>query len=161
MDLCRQSSDRQSKLLACESLHSLVTYMIGTSAMDPQRSMRSTFVDCYSVIFPTVIYLASSIDIICRDMFSRLLLQIIHWFSGRGQVHESEVSVLLNALMWGISDRSDMTTRDVCAMGLVEFFSWSIKQSSPAELKIDCGVVDLLIVRYNRMMINANIIMHY
>lgn len=142
----------QSRVLAAESLHALILYMIGQSATYPQRSKHSLFSSCYEIIFPVVISLSSSTDVMCRDIFNKLLTQIIHWFSAMEEVHKDEVEVLLTALVNGVCDDSDAMMRETCAKGLGEFFHWAVKQSSLRGLTGEEGggtvsaVLDRLIV---------------
>jgi len=148
LQLSLNASDRHTKILACESLHSMILYMIGASAMDPQRTSRSRFSDNYAVIFPNLISLSSSTDTITREMFSKLLFQVIHWFSGQGHAHPLEVTTLIESLLEGSCNISDLSIRDRCAQGLYEFFSWSIKQTSPKELEESSGGIDTVVSRY-------------
>lgn len=147
IELSLNSSDRQTKILACELIHSLVLYMIGTTAMDPQRLSYSRFGDSYANLFPSLISLSTSTDTITREMFSKLLFQIIHWFSGQGNVNISETTTLIDALLEGTCNQSDLSLRDRCAQGLYEYFSWSIKQASPKELAESTGGIDAIISR--------------
>ena len=136
--LCNQSVDRQLRTNAAESLHSLIIYMVGKAASNPARRLsdkNSIFAVAYSKIFPTVLKLASSEDIICRQLFSTLLQQLIHWFSGLGQVHADEAETLQTALLDGLRDTSEASVKSLCAAGLEEYFKWTIKQSSKQEMR--------------------------
>jgi hypothetical protein len=140
-----KTSQNQKKVLACESLHSLVLYMIGTSASDPQRLTRSLFAECYESILPCVINLANSNDSIVKELFHSLLLQIVHWFSGKNQVHASETTVLIESLLEGLCSECEPGLRDISATALSEYMIWAIKQSTIQELEKDSGHIETLI----------------
>jgi hypothetical protein len=131
------STDRQLRLSAAECLHSILIYIIGIAATSPDRTeigKPSEFGSIYSRLFPVVIGLSIDSDPVCRKLFDKLLFQLIHWFSGRGQVHEEESSALLDALIAGLCSSVDGSRREQCAKGIHEFFIWIVKQSSKAEL---------------------------
>lgn len=156
IEITSQGTDRQSKVLASEGLHAIVIYMIGLSAVDPNKLTSSKFAACYSIIFPVIISLASSVDVICRDLFSKLLLQTIHWFSGFGQVHKDEVAALLDSLLNGVCDISNAMTRDTSANGLTEFLRWAIKQSSIKDLESSSGTVEIMFTRLLNLCLNPS-----
>ena len=147
LHLCTQTADRSIRVLAAESLHALILYMIGQSATSPQRNRASLYSKCYATVFPVVISLSSSIDPICRKLFGELLTQIAHWFSGNKEVHEEDVEALLTALTKGLCDESDAMVRESCASTLKEFFHWAVKQASSKELKSDHSTIDRLLER--------------
>lgn len=129
--------------------------MIGGAASNPsyqsnyQNSETTLNSGLYSRLFPVGLTLAVSKDMVCRTLFDKLMLQIVHWFSGNGHVPPADMNALLDALVDGISKDSDSELRDFSAKLIAEFFRWSIKQSSGSEMKkgISNSPCELLLTR--------------
>ena len=76
VDLAQNSTDKETRIAACELLHALILYMIGQSATNLQEgnnvgSIRSSaqkaaFAKLYSKLFPIIIRLATEIEQISR-----------------------------------------------------------------------------------------------
>ena len=72
VDLAQNSTDKETRIAACELLHALILYMIGQSATNLQdgggniRSARieqkAAFAKLYSKLFPVIIRLATEIE---------------------------------------------------------------------------------------------------
>lgn len=64
MELAVTSSDRQTKVAACELLHSLVLFMIGRSATQPgaQREDKHSLEELYRKLFPAMLKLACDVE---------------------------------------------------------------------------------------------------
>ena len=92
LELCKgvssemTTNERQLRILAAETLHGIILLMIGLAATKPNKKEKSVFEPTYQKIFPVAISLSTCPDMFCRKLFSRLLFQMIHWFSGQ-QAH--------------------------------------------------------------------------
>ncbi len=63
VELAATSSDRQTKVAACELLHSLVLYMLGRSAMQPGgRQQTAPMTPLYKKVFPALMRLACDVE---------------------------------------------------------------------------------------------------
>lgn len=63
VELARQSSDRQTKVAACELLHSLTLYMLGRSAQQPGEQQKRQPMDrLYRKLFPALLSLACDVE---------------------------------------------------------------------------------------------------
>ncbi|XP_071796803.1 DNA-dependent protein kinase catalytic subunit-like [Asterias amurensis] len=130
-DLALTSSDRQTKVAACESLHTLVLYMLGKGTQQPAgRQAKSPMQHLYRRIFPVLLRLACDIEQVSKQLFEPLVMQLIHWFTGNKTFESEETIALLKALLDGVIHPTDTSLRDICARCLREFLSWSIKQTS-------------------------------
>lgn len=150
VELCNQGNDRQLQVVAAETLHGILIYMIGLAATNPargQQGVSSDFAATYSKLFPVAISLAVSAEDVSRSLFDGLIYQTIHWFSGTGQVHADEIGALVDALCEGISNASENRIRNYCCRGLEEFFKWSVKQSTQKELSANPASVHALMSR--------------
>jgi hypothetical protein len=92
LELCKgitsvmSTNERQVRILAAETLHGIILLMIGSAATRPNKKEKSVFEPTYKKIFPVAISLSTCPDMFCRKLFTRLLFQMIHWFSGQ-QAH--------------------------------------------------------------------------
>eukprot|EP01042_Synura_sphagnicola_P014985 gene14985-18951_t len=152
--LCNQKSDLKMRILAAECLHGCVIYMVGRAAEDFKGQRRlgegqksSDYASVYAKVFPTVLTLAAAEDRVCRTLYHSLLMQLVHWFSGRNQVHTDEAEALLCALTAGLCSEDNGGLRVVCASALQEYFQWSIRQSTKKELETSSSAIDDLLSR--------------
>jgi hypothetical protein len=136
--------DPQVLSAAAETLHAVLTYMLGTaSAVASQRAKNTLFTSTYEHLFPAVIHLAVS-DFACAQLFEKLLFQIVRWFAGYQQVHERDTLALLDALFGRLGEQAvEGAERDLCARAVQEFFLWAIKQSTKADLARHPGQCDV------------------
>lgn len=70
MELATKSGDRQTKVAACELLHSLILLCVGRSATQPTRE-RFSLASIYKKLFPSILQLACDVDLVSR--FLRLI----------------------------------------------------------------------------------------
>lgn len=76
VDLATKSSDRQTKVAACELLHSLIIYCLGRSAQQPgARVERASMAGLYMKLFPAMLKLSCDVEqvIILVFLYSSLL----------------------------------------------------------------------------------------
>jgi hypothetical protein len=155
VELCSHASfatptERQVCLLAAESLHSIIIMIVGNSAISPNRGKigwKSEFASIYNRVFPIVVNLSVCSDIVVSQLYSKLLYQLIHWFSASNQVHADEADALVEALTQGLCIESDSSLRDQCSSAINEFFQWSIKQSTKKELAFNPASSEAILKR--------------
>jgi DNA-dependent protein kinase catalytic subunit len=128
VELAETSRERQSKVAACELLHSLVLYMVGSSASIRSREMQ--FYQIYQRIFPSLIRLACDVELVARQLFEPLVFQLIHWFTKNAQYENEETMNLLDAIVEAVGNHSNGGLRDFAAKCLSEFLKWSLKHST-------------------------------
>ena len=64
-ELALKSSDRQTKVAACELLHSLVLFTIGRGAQQPGTEVeRASMAPIYKNIFPVMLKLACDVELV-------------------------------------------------------------------------------------------------
>lgn len=110
VELAQNSTERETRIAACELLHALILYMIGQSATNLQEGVpsqakgieqKAAFAKLYSKLFPVIIRLATEIEHISRQLFEPLCFQLVHWFSRYKISEHAEVESLLDALIEG------------------------------------------------------------
>ncbi|XP_052262779.1 DNA-dependent protein kinase catalytic subunit-like isoform X1 [Dreissena polymorpha] len=131
IELATSSSDRQTKVAACELLHSLVLFSIGCSTQQSGAQVhRASMAPLFKRIFPAMLKLSCDVELVARQLFEPLMMQVIHWYTGNKQHKSEETETLLDAIYTGIIQQADTAQRDFSARCLHEFLKWSIKQTS-------------------------------
>ncbi|XP_061121318.1 DNA-dependent protein kinase catalytic subunit isoform X2 [Syngnathus typhle] len=133
-ELALSTSDRQTKVAACELLHSLVLYMVGKSAQMVEGENRlPPMYKLHKRLFPVLLRLACDVDQVTRQLFEPLVMQLIHWFTNNKKFESQDTVAVLEAILNGIVDPKDSTLRDFSGRCIEEFVKWSIKQTSPKQ----------------------------
>jgi hypothetical protein len=141
--LAQHSSDRKLKITASESLHSMIIYMIASTARDPNRvnnseaasssNPPSVFANLYKKLFPVILKLACDAEAVTRQLFQPLTKQLIHWFTNTSATHHKETIALLDAISDAVGgDHNNADERDYASSCLAEFFLWSMKHHLPS-----------------------------
>uniref|UniRef100_A0A3P9NWB4 DNA-dependent protein kinase catalytic subunit n=1 Tax=Poecilia reticulata TaxID=8081 RepID=A0A3P9NWB4_POERE len=133
-ELALSTSDRQTKVAACELLHSLVVYMVGKSAQMVEGENRlPPMYKLHKKVFPVLLRLACDVDQVTRQLFEPLVMQLIHWFTNNKKFESQDTVAVLEAILDGVIDPTDSTLRDFCGRCIEEFVKWSIKQTTPKQ----------------------------
>nr|XP_054607336.1 DNA-dependent protein kinase catalytic subunit isoform X2 [Nothobranchius furzeri] len=133
-ELALSSSARQTKVAACELLHSLVVYMVGKSAQMVEGENRlPPMYKLHKRLFPVLLRLACDVDQVTRQLFEPLVMQLIHWFTNNRKFESQDTVAVLEAILDGVVDPLDSTLRDFCGRCIEEFVKWSIKQTTPKQ----------------------------
>uniref|UniRef100_A0A8C5JY83 DNA-dependent protein kinase catalytic subunit n=1 Tax=Jaculus jaculus TaxID=51337 RepID=A0A8C5JY83_JACJA len=133
-ELALSASDRQTKVAACELLHSMVMFMLGRAAQIPEGSHGSPpMYQLYKHTFPVLLHLACDVDQVTRQLYEPLVMQLIHWFTNNKKFESQDTVALLETILDGIVDPTDSTLRDFCGQCIREFLKWSIKQTTPQQ----------------------------
>uniref|UniRef100_A0A3Q2ZPC1 DNA-dependent protein kinase catalytic subunit n=1 Tax=Kryptolebias marmoratus TaxID=37003 RepID=A0A3Q2ZPC1_KRYMA len=133
-ELALSTSDRQTKVAACELLHSLVVYMVGKSAqMVEGEDKLPPMYKLHKRLFPVLLRLACDVDQVTRQLFEPLVMQLIHWFTNNKKFESQDTVAVLEAILDGVVDPMDSTLRDFCGRCIEEFVKWSIKQTTPKQ----------------------------
>lgn len=148
VDLAQNSTDKLTRIAACELLHALILYMIGKSATNPNQAGKkagkkkteqtqadsAAFAKLYAKLFPVIIRLATEIEQISRQLFEPLCFQIVRWFSSCKIYENAAVESLLDALIDGAQSRNNSTLREMCSNAVAVFAEWSLHGKTEAEI---------------------------
>uniref|UniRef100_A0A6I8P9D2 DNA-dependent protein kinase catalytic subunit n=1 Tax=Ornithorhynchus anatinus TaxID=9258 RepID=A0A6I8P9D2_ORNAN len=133
-ELALSASDRQTKVAACEVLHSIVMFMLGKASQIPEGNQGSPpMYQLYKRTFPVLLRLACDVDQVTRQLYEPLVMQLIHWFTNNKKFESQDTVALLETILDGIVDPVDSTLRDFCGQCVREFLKWSIKQTTPEQ----------------------------
>eukprot|EP00808_Paulinella_micropora_P005923 g448.t1 len=133
--LAEQSSDRKTRVSACESLHAIIIYMIATRSQDPNRDTNASIPSphkLYHHICPVTLRLATGAEPVANQLFEPLVRQLIHYFVNEN-TQAKESFVLLDAVMDAVGNAQDGKLRQFAATCMAEFLSWSLKKGSVKE----------------------------
>ncbi|KAK1173766.1 DNA-dependent protein kinase catalytic subunit [Acipenser oxyrinchus oxyrinchus] len=133
-ELALSTNDRQTKVAACELLHSVVVFMLGKGSQIPEGEKSTPpMYRLYKRIFPVLLRLACDVDQVTRQLFEPLVMQLIHWFTNNTKFESQDTVAMLEAILDGVVDPVDSTLRDFCGQCVQEFLMWSIKQTTPKQ----------------------------
>ncbi|XP_045311337.1 DNA-dependent protein kinase catalytic subunit isoform X1 [Leopardus geoffroyi] len=133
-ELALSASDRQTKVAACELLHSIVMFMLGKATQMPESGQGfPPMYQLYKRTFPVLLQLACDVDQVTRQLYEPLVMQLIHWFTNNKKFESQDTVALLETILDGIVDPVDSTLRDFCGRCIREFLKWSIKQTTPQQ----------------------------
>ncbi|KAM5298283.1 DNA-dependent protein kinase catalytic subunit [Ctenodactylus gundi] len=133
-ELALSASDRQTKVAACELLHSMVMFMLGKATQIPEGGEGvPPMYRLYKHTFPVLLRLACDVDQVTRQLYEPLVMQLIHWFTNNKKFESQDTVTLLETILAGIVDPVDSTLRDFCGRCIREFLKWSIKQTTPQQ----------------------------
>lgn len=141
-NLAQHCSNRKTKVAACETLHSIIIYMVASGARDPNRqasqarpaadsdAMQFVPHKLYLKLFPVVVKLAVDVETVANQLYAPLVKQLIHWLTNNQKAENKETMALLDTLTESLCDPADGALRDYSANCIAEFFKWSVKQSA-------------------------------
>ncbi|CAF1236923.1 unnamed protein product [Rotaria sordida] len=148
IDLALHSSDRQTKITACELLQSIMLYMIGKSANNRSNAAAS-YEKLYARLFPAVLELSCDSDTFTKTLFTTFMIQMIHWFTKNHNYENPETMSMLDTFMDGMISGRNASIRDFSGVCLKEFLKWAVKHAGgfdkPAYLKNATSILKRII----------------
>lgn len=120
--LAVSSSERSTKISACELLHGLVLYMMGTNIAESTLPLWRDLCD-------NLVILGADKDQTVREMFEPLLMQMMHYFSQPEQILREMTKITVESLMTMICYRGNSGVQDLSARLLREFLLWLERQT--------------------------------
>ncbi|KAL2085629.1 hypothetical protein ACEWY4_018949 [Coilia grayii] len=157
-ELALTSSDRQTKVAACELLHSLVVYMVGKGAQMVECDNSSPpMYNLHKRVFPVLLRLACDVDQVTRQLFEPLVMQLIHWFTNNKKFESQDTVAVLEAILDGVIDPLDSTLRDFSGRCIQEFVKWSIKQTTPKQQEKSPANIKSLFKRIYSLALHPNV----
>jgi len=138
--LAERKGDAQIRVLSSECMHAVVVFMVGEG-----REGYFDFSETYEHVIPVLLRLALDFNVTTRQLYTKLVQQLIHWFSGRRDAPET--GTLLEGLSNGLGSTDSGPIRNFCAAGLGEFMKYAVKQRSKKEMAKDPLSVEGLLTR--------------
>lgn len=133
--LAVSSSERATKIAACELLHCLALYMMGMNLND------ASLLPLWKELCCKLVILGADKDQTVRELFEPLLMQMMHHYSQRTQILTEMAKMMIESLMVMIAYRGNNGVQDLSARLLREFLLWlnrhvdrESRQSAPIKL---------------------------
>ncbi|XP_071960307.1 DNA-dependent protein kinase catalytic subunit-like [Antedon mediterranea] len=150
--------NRQTKVAACESLHTIVLYMLGRGNQQTgEAQAKSPMQNLYKRVFPALLQLACDVEEVAKQLFEPFVMQLIHWFTNNRKFESEETMSLLDAILDGIVHPTDTALRDYSAKCVKEFLKWSIKQTTKAQQEKSPINAKSLLKRLYSMALHPNV----
>ena len=128
--LAQCAADRGAKVAAGETLHALVTLLVGTAARSSTRHAAACAAH-FRQVLPAVLALAVDADAVTQQLFQPLAVQLVHWLAAphasSNDDGNSATAALLDALVDGVCAEDNSSARDFCARCLGEFVAWALR----------------------------------
>ena len=142
-------------------LHATVLYMLGIAQNTGSNSSSSNNSSdpsaLYKHVLPALLRLACDVDMVPKQLFTPLVMQLIHWFTKMAPEKRPEPALMLDAILAGLSDSRNSALRDFCAGCVREFFVWSFKHTSDKKLRESRGgLIKVLLKRVMSMATHPN-----
>ena len=150
---------KQVKALASEAIHAIMLVMVGRCANDAdasnvQGSAAKGFATLFRRVFPTLLRLALDLNAVTRQLFQKLVPQLIHWFA-KSRAEHPVAAAILDSLSEGLSSSESGPIRAFCAGAVAEFMNYAIKSQTKTQAT---GAMTLegLLTRLERLVRHPN-----
>ncbi|KAJ8918257.1 hypothetical protein NQ315_014127 [Exocentrus adspersus] len=155
VNLALYSSDRKTKITACELLQATVMVFLGR-AKSMSHAGLTELEDLLKVIAMPLLQLGCDIDQLVQQIFAPLVTQLIHWYASPSQLRGSHTAIMLDALMEGITHPTNSCLRDFSGICIREFVKWTIKQTSEQLLSTDPVNIKILVKKMRFFSTHSN-----
>lgn len=137
VELAESSSDRRTKVSACELLHAVVLHYVANNAANADQGKSSSAI--YSRLFPALLRLSVDGETVARNLFEPLMRQLITWFTDPGRDKQGGIKEMLDAVANGVCHQTNSTLREVSAGKFALLLKWSLKQYGGRRQRDDLG----------------------
>ncbi|CAG9767394.1 unnamed protein product [Ceutorhynchus assimilis] len=146
VELSLYSSDRKTRIMACELLQAFVMVFLGRTKQMAHSGL-SDLEDLFKNLAMPLLQLGCDIDQVVRQIFEPLFMQLVHWYTSKVQRESPHLAVIIDVLMEGVTHPTNSSLRDFSGKSLNEFVKWTVKQSSEQELKTNPQNIKILVKR--------------
>lgn len=126
VELAESSSDRRTKVSACELLHAVVLHYVATNSGNTDQGESSSAI--YRRLFPVLLRLSVDGETVARNLFEPLMRQLITWFTDPGRDKQGGMDEMLDAVADGVCHQTNSTLREAAAGKFALLLKWSLKQ---------------------------------
>eukprot|EP01043_Picozoa_sp_COSAG02_P046936 COSAG02_NODE_4444_length_5348_cov_2.881120_1_plen_1123_part_10 len=137
VELAESSSDRRTKVSACELLHAVVLHYVATNAANADQGKSSSAI--YSRLFPALLRLSVDGETVARNLFEPLMRQLITWFTDPGRDKQGGINEMLDTVANGVCHQTNSTLREASAGKFALLLKWSLKQHGGRRQRDDLG----------------------
>ena len=115
VELAMTSSERATRISACELLHGLVLYIMGKNLDGPKT------LPMWQDLCDKLIVLGADRDLTVRNLFEPLLMQMMHYFATQVKILSSMTTAVVKSVMGMICYPGNSGVQDLSARLLREF----------------------------------------
>ena len=126
IELAEGSSDRKTKVSACELLHAVVLHYVATNTSNVDKGKSSKAI--YGRLFPALLRLSVDGETVARNLFEPLMGQLITWFTDPGKQEQGGIDEMLEAVADAVCHPTNSTLREAAAGKFALVLKWSLKQ---------------------------------
>ncbi|XP_023014378.2 DNA-dependent protein kinase catalytic subunit [Leptinotarsa decemlineata] len=144
IDLALHSSDRKTRITACELLQACVMVFLGRAKPMSQSGLSEMNNTLKTLAIP-LLQLACDIDQVVEQIFQPLFLQLVHWYTSPTQSRGPHTAIIIDTLMEGITHPTNSSLRDFAGKCVKEFVKWTIKQANENSIARDPINIKILV----------------
>lgn len=133
--LAESSTNRQTKISACELVHATIAYTVGT------YNYKSKL---WSKLCDLLLRLGCDNDTAVQQMFEPLNMQIIRFMSRSVMPNEPGAKILFHCLMDALSNTHSLSVRTLAARCLHELLLWTTKNWHSASGNLPYNIITLV-----------------
>ena len=126
VELAEGSSDRKTKVSACELLHAVVLHYVASNTSNVDKGKSSKAI--YGRLFPALLRLSVDGETVARNLFEPLMRQLITWFTDPGKQEQGGIDEMLEAVADAVCHPTNSTLREAAAGKFALVLKWSLKQ---------------------------------
>ncbi|KAJ3665343.1 hypothetical protein Zmor_000841 [Zophobas morio] len=143
-NIALNSSDRKTRVMACELLQAIVMIFLGATKQMTQSGL-SDLNELLRHISVPLLKLGCDMDQVVEQLFRPLCFQLIHWYTHVSQSRSEHSAIIIESVLESITHPTDTALRDFSGKCINEFVKWTIKQTSEKNLARDPINIKILI----------------
>lgn len=129
IELSLNSSDRKTRISACEVLHGTFVVLLSKSTQIPDDDQyKYMFRKLFKTMIKPVVLLGCDSDEPVRQIFNEFVSQLIHWYTSSAKIAYFESEILADTIMENVSHPTNTSLREFSGKCINEYVDWSIKQ---------------------------------
>ncbi|XP_046395507.1 DNA-dependent protein kinase catalytic subunit-like [Ischnura elegans] len=153
VNLSLKSSERRTRIAACEVLHAFIMYLLGKgvqlSAKNPNQLSKLV-----EKLAPSIIQLGCCSDDTAKTLFQKLMFSLSNWYARKLDSQES--FIWIDALFDGVCDADNAAVREQCADCLKEFVAKMLTSEGGGGRKLVLGRVEDMLEKICSFSLHSN-----
>ncbi|XP_008199943.2 DNA-dependent protein kinase catalytic subunit [Tribolium castaneum] len=144
VNVALNSSDRKTRITACELLQATVMIFLGTTKQMSGSGI-SDLDELLKHVSVSLLRLGCDMDQVVEQLFRPLCFQLIHWYTHPFQSRSGHEAIVIEAILESMTHPTDTALRDFAGKCISEFVKWTIKQSNEKNLSKDPINIKILV----------------
>ncbi|XP_044259527.1 DNA-dependent protein kinase catalytic subunit-like [Tribolium madens] len=144
VNVALNSSDRKTRITACELLQATVMIFLGTTKQMSLSGL-SDLNELLKHVSVPLLRLGCDMDQVVEQLFRPLCFQLIHWYTHPVQSRSGHSAIVIESILESMTHPTDTALRDFSGKCISEFVKWTIKQSNEKNLSKDPINIKILV----------------